>query len=436
MCGAPPDGVATLAAVKAPKVLPLLANLLSAAFSLAFGIALIEFVIVPLALSLLPLRLHDGLPRGYRVLAQSSKAGTVPHDYIALAGDSHAQGAGDWFLAVDVAHNPPFHSAHLIHERTGRDVITFGAAGASNLRGLVTEPATTVAYLQQTALLSIEAPDDLLFYFYEGNDLNDNLADLAARYDPDWDRARIRDPAYFRRFLDEVVIGQSPTHLEAVDFSWTDNLVMTRFVFRVVEALFTREWSLTPRENEFPNSQKNRARVGVAEVALPDALQAPALDLTDAQLDLALYVFDQAFAFLVEHFPDTRIEVVYLPSTLTSYAITSPQVDIQVRQEDVSQAVYPTALLGVRSDRICAAVEATAQRDRAAFVDLRPLLWKASAAHLVHGPRDWKHMNRDGQQVLAEGALAALRAAEAGERGGSCASYQRLQAETKAGGAG
>jgi len=167
-------------------------------------------------------------------------------------------------------------------------------------------------------------------------------------------------------------------------------------------------------------------------VDLPDALQAPALDLTDAEVDLALYVFEQSFAYLAEHFPDSRIGVVYIPSPLTSYAITSPTVHIQVQQENVSRAVYPAETLGERSDRICAAVGATAQRGGAAFVDLRPLLWAASVERFVHGPRDWKHLNPDGQQVLADGAVEALRAAQAGETGGACASYGRFRARALA----
>src|SRR5688572_29137633 len=101
---------------------------------------MLELLFVPLALPLTPLRIHAGLPRPLRPLAQPSKLGTVPARYVALLGDSYAQGAGDWLLSVNANRNPPFHSADLIHARTRRDVISFGASGAGSLRAKGTEP--------------------------------------------------------------------------------------------------------------------------------------------------------------------------------------------------------------------------------------------------------------------------------------------------------
>jgi hypothetical protein len=73
----------------------LFANLLLAVVNFVVTMLVIEFVIAPRAWRHLPLKVHGELSRGYRVLAQSSKRSTVPEDYIALLGDSYAQGRGD-----------------------------------------------------------------------------------------------------------------------------------------------------------------------------------------------------------------------------------------------------------------------------------------------------------------------------------------------------
>ena len=64
----------------------MLKNAVVAALSLSFTWLLLELLIVPLALPLTPLRIHAGLPRPLRPLAQSSKLGTLPKRYIALIG--------------------------------------------------------------------------------------------------------------------------------------------------------------------------------------------------------------------------------------------------------------------------------------------------------------------------------------------------------------
>lgn len=86
----------------------------------------------PYVLARLPLKNHRFLDKGTQILAQYSKKSTVPKNYIAIVGGSYVAGKGDWFSRIyknkkgvpqDVY--SAYSSAHIIHERTGRDVITF-----------------------------------------------------------------------------------------------------------------------------------------------------------------------------------------------------------------------------------------------------------------------------------------------------------------------
>ena len=106
------------------------AKLLLVVGGIAFALGLGEFAVFPLLLPHTPLRLQIFLPDGVRVLAQSSKDARLPESYVALAGDSYAQGRGDWLLGQNPNGNGPFHSAHILHDRTGRDV-SMGAVHAT-----------------------------------------------------------------------------------------------------------------------------------------------------------------------------------------------------------------------------------------------------------------------------------------------------------------
>lgn len=98
--------------------------------STALTYLLLELFLFRYFLPILPLNTHVYLHEGIRALAQSSKRSTIPKDYIALVGDSYAQGFGDWFLNSNKNSNSDFHSAHIIHKRTGNDVLSFATGGS------------------------------------------------------------------------------------------------------------------------------------------------------------------------------------------------------------------------------------------------------------------------------------------------------------------
>src|SRR5437763_9898357 len=81
------------------------------------------------------------LPETPGVLSQSTKAGFVPRDYVAILGDSMAEGLGDALLAAGNNEAAAFHAAHVVRELTGKDVVSFGRGGSSSAEGLVRQPA-------------------------------------------------------------------------------------------------------------------------------------------------------------------------------------------------------------------------------------------------------------------------------------------------------
>ena len=88
------------------KIKKLTVNLSIVITSLIFVYLFFELIFVRFFLSWLPLKTHWFLNDPVRVLAQSSKKWTIPEDYIALLGDSHALGLGDWMLSVNDFLNP------------------------------------------------------------------------------------------------------------------------------------------------------------------------------------------------------------------------------------------------------------------------------------------------------------------------------------------
>jgi hypothetical protein len=98
------------------------------------------------------------LPGYVRLFAQSSKDGVLPRKPVLLIRDSYAQGKGDWLLAADPNRNEAFHSAHLIKNLTGRDVVSLGHGGMGSAEAIVAMPATAYAYSKRALYLRLPKP--------------------------------------------------------------------------------------------------------------------------------------------------------------------------------------------------------------------------------------------------------------------------------------
>jgi hypothetical protein len=148
-------------------------------------------------------------------------------------------------------------------------------------------------------------------------------------------------------------------------------------------------------------------------VRIPDGLQSPALELEEEEIRLGVYVFERSVLYLQGHFPDARIGVVYIPSPLSSYALASDRVRIE--SYEGRGDVFESDLVRARSDEIASRIEAVAERHGFGFVDARDRIRRRSAEVLVHGPRDWKHLNEAGHRALAAAAVSLIEDLERGD---------------------
>lgn len=381
-----------------PRYRDLAINIALAMVSALVTYALIEVFFLRLFAPMLPIKMWGYMDKRFLPLAQSSKKGTVPRDYIMLVGDSYAQGKGDWLQSADRDRNPEFHSAHIIHRRTGRDVITTGLGGLGSLNGLVTRPLSVFDFFDGTLLFKVPHPRIILVYFYEGNDLDNNIDYIRRNYAPEFDQGKIYDPEYFLEFLRRAVRKKIPARLR-----FRENLLVAGMVAEMISG---RKQDPQDEPAATPDGGINAAVIGGRTVALPDGLQGPSLELTDDESRLALYAFEQSLRYMRDYFSDSAVGIVYIPSVLSSYEIVSPKVSVQTYNGRTP--TYPASLVWPRSDTICARIAEIAARNHMPFIDARPVIREAAKSQVIHGPTDWGHFKREGYSALAEAALELL----------------------------
>jgi hypothetical protein len=427
------------------------ARVLMVGGSVLFTLLVAEFLLFPLLLPHTPLKLHVYLDDGVRPLAQSSKSALVPEDYVALVGDSYAQGRGDWLLSQDPNRNGPFHSAHVIHERTGRDVLSFGRGGTGSVRAAV-EAVAKQRYLAASRRFHLGPPGALVFYFYEGNDLHDTLLELLYLYgvqdeafaeaesgasgppgfqamlhmafqdEPDYFRRALEHPELgdreaFRRRLEQRFVATHPLIRRLEDPPLFDGLHLARFLRATLAGEFggspppaSPDEDVFPLRRQRPSSltPKNVLRVREREVPLTVELQGPAPDLDARETDAALWALEESLAWLTEAFPGVPLCLVYIPSPAVSYRFAREPVEVQPLGSRPS--AYASETLLARSEALRGRVAGIARRGGYAFVDPTPAVRRNTQRELLHGPTDVRHFNRLGYTLLGNqvsGCIAA-----------------------------
>src|SRR5215469_4496508 len=112
------------------KALAVNAFVVAASTMLAY--VAVEFLVFRVVLSSAHLTMRPFLPETAGALVQTTKAGYVPRNYVAILGDSYGQGLGDEAVKAAFDEGHWLHAGNVVHELTGRDIVTFAKAGAGS----------------------------------------------------------------------------------------------------------------------------------------------------------------------------------------------------------------------------------------------------------------------------------------------------------------
>lgn len=377
--------------------------------ALAVGYLLLEVALLPWFAGVAPLRLSSRLPAPMYVLGESSKSGLLPRDWVLVLGDSFAGGYGDWLTeALTQAGRPPFQATHVVHERTGRDVLSLGTGGADNISSTAFLASKRFAALRRVGLCD---PSDVLVYFYEGNDLNDDLR-LARRH---FGLEQQGLDGYSDADLDLWIHSRA----RAGFWAGLSGTLFAPYMLANVLGGKTQGGTDGETKNELRLSQKpfpappdaNVFAAGEWYAHLPGEGRGPALDLNAEELELALRMLAGSLRWTRQRFEGARVALVYIPSPMSCYEFSSPRV--RVKSYEDREPLYDSAALMPRSDELRVRVEHIAGEAGFGWIDATPRLREAARGELLHGPKDFGHFNRAGYtllgEILAEGLSAARR---------------------------
>ncbi len=323
---------------------------------------------------------------------QPSAPNPAHHDYAALLGDSYAEGAGDW-LAARTRIDEPYGSADIIHQRTGLNILSFGVGGSGSAEGFVLSATWALNAGYCFIFPTPRRPASAIYYFYEGNDLNDNIDFIRTKLHLAPEAAGIEEAStrYFTETMGRMHVATCMKYFRDALHSMLHVAYISIF---------------HPPQQLWSSTETSHAVVGGGIASIPGGLQAPSMELDGRSTDAALQVFDAAMTWFIDKYPEIKLTVVDVPSVLTNYRLLDSSVTTETYQ--YGSPVQPTAQIAPRSDAICERLRAITLRHGQKFLDARPAMREAASHVLIHGPLNWGHFNRIGYTRLGETVAAAL----------------------------
>ena len=131
-----------------------------------------------------------------------------------------------------------------------------------------------------------------------------------------------------------------------------------------------------------------------------------------------MFIFEESVARLASFFPQSKIKIIYIPSTVSSYDIVSSHIHFRGLVQHIH--IGETALAERTHINLCKTIKRFAGFRKFSFVNTTKSLRQATLSGFIHGPVDWDHFNKRGYQVLSDELVGLFPHIEQGIRIDNC----------------
>ncbi len=381
-------------------------------------IILIEFVL-HYNLRDLPYKFLNHTTGPIQRLGQYSKNEVLPNNYIALIGDSNVYGYGPWLYDNSWSmEQPSFATHHLLYSCLKRDVIAFGYPGYGSL-GSALSMVGELRSLKQSWLWSeIDDPTEILFVFYEGNDLINNLHEVEQR--------NLRSNLVVNETLESKLNNIFRTEERKIknNLSGTAHIASWNLFSGLAQNYWhkffpeeTKHFDSKSPDKKASESQKEK-KVPPINVALINGretplgfCEGPALLLHQDEILLSLKITEHSLSYLKSNFPASNISLVYLPSSLAVYEFSNCKLSpapLSIYGEDRSGLFKPNEAKE-KNRALREKLLSITQSIGVDFWDTTDHLAQIAHSKLLHGPRDPIHLNRAGYESFTDAILSFMK---------------------------
>jgi len=284
----------------------------------------------------------------------------VTGEKVVVIGDSYAEGMGDEFLANE----DDFGLIRKL-DTNNTDYIVAGRSAYGSVRAY-NEASACLPFLDKWTSWEYNENkiSKVMLMFYEGNDLNNNLIEF--------------EGMSFEKGL-----------------STQRKLELLLPIFQLIQTI-VRQLKHRFENPEVP--EKKAINITKFGIEIPIFVQAAATELTEDQLNKSLGIVKEMLQRLRHKFPNANLELLYLPSLGSSYEFETIKIQtyqggskLVSEEENYSRSKFIREELKGYCDNVAGC----------GFCDpTEKIRSYTSLSRAVHGPRDWKHFNKKGYELV------------------------------------
>jgi len=303
-------------------------------------------------------------------------------NWVAVLGDSCAAGQGDAYLNNDELYG----AFHFLNQKNNHNYYIFARSGFGSISSVREYLLTLSEFKDGFFYQRVEKPDKILFLFYEGNDLNNNVEHYR----------RAKREQSVKDFVEQEIEKTPPFKRYKENYLPIFDLISPK-VFRNV---FLGNVLGQSEQNEPAPPGENKIVLSSGVVDYASLPQSAAMELESKELNTALQVLFESLTYLRKQSEHIQIEIVYIPSVVTAYTWQNP-VKIQTYQNNQGFFVDQEQNLE-RSRYIRNKLKEFSESNDLIFVDTTETITKQGKQQILHGIKDPKHFNAAGYKLLSE----------------------------------
>ena len=331
--------------------------------------------------------------------------------YDAILGDSYSQGAGDAYLNG----MEDFTLAHHLHKNYNKNYLNFGRGGYGSISAVSNVILINKLSNLPNLIEDLEKPKSIIFIFYEGNDLEENIFEYnflkKSKEDiSDFVSRRIEENTKLSNIDKLTNIFPILIFIKKIyiHFFWhMENLInkiseagnlkeSLSLINERVKKLFGHTVILNEPET---NSATYINSIKEHNINNIQPLQSAAVALTEEEILISLEIFKESIKYLKSWSQVENIIVLYIPSPISLYIWEEP-ITYEFKNPingvigEIKQTTNKKNTLN--SIFIRNKINSFSKENNFHFLDTTHYLTEKGKKIILHGPLDWRHFNYEG----------------------------------------
>jgi len=388
----------------------LIINLITITISVFICLLIINFTLIKISSKqLLPRSLAGSLPNNLFTYYPDTYDKKNFKSYVAVLGDSMAQGGGDAYLSG----KKDYSIIHHLHNINNINYLIFARAGYSSISSVSNLVKLYKLSNQSFLFDDLKKPDSILFVFNEGLNLHSNTTEYRK-----FKRDNEKISAYTLRRINQNI---ELNYLDYLNNSYPLLPFLGKF-YESFEIMFHKIASAkniedikllvssrlrklfgktivlndVPKNNlTWTNSIKNHSNIKNIR-----PIQGASLHLTKDEIKTAIEIFFESIKYIQAWSNDKKIQIVYIPSAISSYTWDEPIVffyrDHYLGPKTTNNKTNNSNSIFIRKQ-----IKNFSINNNIEFLDTTSEVFKNGENLVLHGPLDWGHFNDRGYKIIS-----------------------------------